>query len=109
MGDPGSSACGCVAWLADDTPYFTAHSGMYNRRKQVSVWFPRGQPWITPAAAAVPLQLAVAALDHYTRYTRVAQPLVKFDLVAVPGKSGAMENWGLLLFDVERYCCCSEA
>ena len=31
------------------------------------------------------------------------QPLEKFDLVAVPGKGGAMENWGLLLFDEGRF------
>ncbi len=50
----------------------------------------------------MPLQLATAALDYYERYTLLTQPLTKFDLVAVPGKTGAVENWGLLLFDAER-------
>eukprot|EP00878_Enallax_costatus_P015911 GHUV01016679.1.p1 GENE.GHUV01016679.1~~GHUV01016679.1.p1 ORF type:complete len:620 (+),score=228.40 GHUV01016679.1:769-2628(+) len=88
-----------VAIAVGDLDSVTAH---ITGGKQVSVWFPRGQSWITPAATAVPLQLAVAALEHYTRYTGVMQPLRKFDLVAVPGKPGAMENWGLLLFDTER-------
>ena len=41
----------------------------------------------------------MGALDFYEAWTGVQQPLSKFDLVAVPGKTGAMENWGLLLFD----------
>ena len=50
--------------------------------------------------------------DFYEAWTGVAQPLTKFDLVAVPGKTGAMENWGLLLFDERRFlfnrvCTCS--
>ena len=35
---------------------------------------------------AVMMQMAVKALDFYHRWTGVAQPLPKFDLVAVPGK-----------------------
>lgn len=54
------------------------------------------------AASAQPLALAVAALQHYTRYTGISQPLSKVDLVAIPGRTGAMESWGLLLFDVDR-------
>ncbi len=49
------------------------------------------------------MQFAVDALEFYTAWTGVHQPLSKFDLVAVPGKSGAMENWGLLLFDERRF------
>lgn len=49
------------------------------------------------------MQIATAALAFYTEYTGIAQPLKKFDLVAIPGKSGAMENWGLLLFDETRF------
>lgn len=73
-----------------------------NRGQAIRLWFPRNQ-LTSPEAAAVPLQLAVAAFNHYARYTRVSQPLRKFDLVAVPGKGGAMENWGLLMFDAERW------
>ncbi len=28
---------------------------------------------------------------------------MQFDFVAIPGKGGAMENWGLLLFDEARF------
>ena len=49
------------------------------------------------------VQAAVGALDFYEGWTAVKQPLPKFDLVAVPGKLGAMENWGLLLFDEFRF------
>lgn len=48
-------------------------------------------------------QAAVGALNFYEGWTAVSQPLPKFDLVAVPGKLGAMENWGLLLFDEFRF------
>lgn len=53
-------------------------------------------------AAAVPLRLAVAALDHYKAFTNISQPLPKFDLVAVPGRTSAVENWGLVMFDAAR-------
>ena len=53
--------------------------------------------------SASPLQLAAKALEFYTTWTGIQQPLQKFDLVAVPGKQGAMENWGLLLFDETRF------
>ena len=49
------------------------------------------------------LQFATGALAFYTEWTGVTQPLRKFDLVAVPGKGGAMENWGLLQFDEDRF------
>jgi len=45
----------------------------------------------------------VGAIDFYEAWTGVPQPLPKFDLLAVPGKTGAMENWGLLLFDEFRF------
>ena len=47
-------------------------------------------------------QAATRALGFYEGWTGYRQPLDKFDLVAVPGKTGAMENWGLLLFDQRR-------
>lgn len=43
------------------------------------------------------------ALDFYTQWTGVVQPLKVFNLVAVPGKKGSMENWGLLMFDEDRF------
>ena len=49
------------------------------------------------------VQIAAKALDFYHDWTGIAQPLNKFDLAAVPGKGGAMENWGLLLFDEDRF------
>lgn len=58
---------------------------------------------IASQIAFIALQIAVDALDFYTEYTQLSQPLGKFDLVAVPGKTGAMENWGLLLFDEHRF------
>lgn len=65
--------------------------------------------WTTPdtvEAAAVPLQLAVSALQHYQAYTGLTQsrgPDTKWDLLAVPGKTGAVENWQLLMMDPERW------
>jgi hypothetical protein len=55
----------------------------------------------------VPLQLAVSALQHHQAFTGILQSrggsnATKWDLVAIPGKSGAVENWGLVLFDAER-------
>ena len=55
-----------------------------------------------PEQLALPLAVAVGALDYYANYSATPQPLTKFDLVAVPGKGGAMENWGLLMFDETR-------
>lgn len=49
------------------------------------------------------MQAATNALAFYEGWTNFTQPLRKFDLVAVPGKAGAMENWGLLLFDEDRF------
>ena len=40
--------------------------------------------------------------DFYQQYTNQELPLPKLDFAAVPGKTGAMENWGLLLFDEPR-------
>lgn len=67
----------------------------------MQVWTAPGAAW--REAAAVPLQLAVGALDHYEQLTNISQPLPKFDLVAVPGKTGAVENWGLVMFDAARW------
>lgn len=58
---------------------------------------------------AVPLELALRTLRHYENYTSITLPHRKYDLVAVPGKRGAMENWGLLIFDDDRYVMPSHA
>ena len=49
------------------------------------------------------VQAAIGAINFYEGWTAFQLPLPKFDLVAVPGKTGAMENWGLLLFDEFRF------
>lgn len=49
------------------------------------------------------VQIAAEALDFYAAWTGITQTLPKFDLAAVPGRGGAMENWGLLLFDEDRF------
>ena len=48
------------------------------------------------------LQAAVAGTDFYEDYTGIRLPLPKLDMVAIPGKRGAVEHWGLLQFDEER-------
>lgn len=64
--------------------------------------------WSVPgndSLLTVPAAYANAAYQFYYDWTGVALPqqLGKLDLVAVPGKTFAMENWGLLLFDPERW------
>jgi hypothetical protein len=62
--------------------------------------------WAVPEHASL-LQNAAAhsaaAFSFMERFTGVKYALPKADLVAVPGKSGAMENWGLLLMDETRF------
>ena len=48
------------------------------------------------------LSLVLLLSRFYAWYTDMPQPLPKFDLVAVPGKTYAMEDWGVLMFDVDR-------
>ena len=48
------------------------------------------------------LQAGSKGSEFIQGYTNAALPLPKLDFVAVPGKTGAMENWGLLLFDEAR-------
>jgi hypothetical protein len=64
-----------------------------------------GLEWQLETAA----QIAPKAFQYYNDYMslrkddpNLRQPLTKFDFVAVPGKAGAMENWGLLMFDERR-------
>ena len=44
----------------------------------------------------------MAGTDFYEYYTGIKLPLPKLDMVAIPGKRGAVEHWGLLQFDEER-------
>ena len=48
------------------------------------------------------MQAAVQGTNFYESYTGVVLPLRKLDMMAIPGKSGAVENWGLIQFDERR-------
>ncbi len=48
------------------------------------------------------LRLARVAAPYYEDYLAYTLPIPKLDLVAVPGRAGAMENWGLILLDERR-------
>ena len=66
---------------------------------EVNVWsVPELAPNLGEAAS-----VAAASLAFYHHLTGVPFSLPKADMVAVPGKGGAMENWGLLLFDERRF------
>lgn len=62
--------------------------------RNITVW----APWYLNATEmlTIPLQLATAAYSFLESYTNVSQPaeVSKFDLLAVPGRWGAMENYG---------------
>jgi len=67
----------------------------------VKVWSTTEQDLETLEVA---LDASVKALEFYTSWTdQKMRDFKKFDLVAVPGRGGAMENWGLLLFDERRF------
>ncbi|KAG2488475.1 hypothetical protein HYH03_012980 [Edaphochlamys debaryana] len=51
------------------------------------------------------LDLAAASYSYFLSYFASALPLPKLDLLAVPGKTYSMENWGLLIFDPVRFAC----
>ncbi|EFJ41093.1 hypothetical protein VOLCADRAFT_98977 [Volvox carteri f. nagariensis] len=71
---------------------------------QIRVWGPASMNATRRLAGS--LGIAEAAYSFYLNYTGMALPLSKLDLVAVPGKSYAMENWGLLMFDTESCPSC---
>jgi aminopeptidase N len=68
---------------------------------ELRLWAAAGREGQLAAAAAV----APRAFAFYQSYLSVPQPaeLAKFDMVAVPGRLGAMENWGLLMMDEGRF------
>ncbi|KAL3162156.1 hypothetical protein ABBQ32_009864 [Trebouxia sp. C0010 RCD-2024] len=73
-------------------------SAISSSGKNVSVWS-------VPSLAeqhSVALQAAVQGTDFYESYTGVVLPMKKMDLMAIPGKRGAVENWGLIQFDERR-------
>ena len=48
------------------------------------------------------VQAGVEGTNFYENYTGVLLPLSKLDFMAIPGKGGAVENWGLIQFDERR-------
>jgi len=45
------------------------------------------------------LECAVRSLTSYSKFFNVPYPLAKYDMIAIPDfSSGAMENWGLVLY-----------
>jgi len=45
------------------------------------------------------LECAVRSLTFYSKFFNVPYPLAKYDMIAIPDfSSGAMENWGLVLY-----------
>lgn len=66
------------------------------------------QPWVAadrnPDHIMYAARVADAAMDFYKEYTSFGQPaeISKMDIVAVPGRTGSVENWGLVIFDEPR-------
>ena len=51
-----------------------------------------------------PVHTIPAASQFYSEYTTVYQPAnMDVSMLAVPRKAGSMENWGLIMFDEERF------
>lgn len=48
------------------------------------------------------VQAALQGTNFYESYTGVELPLKKLDMMGIPGKGGAVENWGLIQFDERR-------
>ena len=45
------------------------------------------------------LECAVRSLTFYSKFFNIPYPLTKYDMIAIPDfSSGAMENWGLVLY-----------
>ncbi|KAL0039225.1 hypothetical protein WJX77_012027 [Trebouxia sp. C0004] len=78
--------------------HMVSSSAMSDSGKKISVWS-------VPTLAdqhAVPLQAALQGTNFYESYTGIELPLTKLDMMAIPGKGGAVENWGLIQFDERR-------
>ena len=50
------------------------------------------------AAMDVPARIAADVISYYCSYFDMPYPLPKEDHIAIPGKGGAMENWGLITY-----------
>ena len=48
------------------------------------------------------MQAALQGTNFYESYTGVELPLTKLDMMGIPGRGGAVENWGLIQFDERR-------
>ncbi|KAM3077391.1 Aminopeptidase 2 mitochondrial [Clarireedia jacksonii] len=48
------------------------------------------------------LQIAAQAMEDHERTFGIEYPLPKLDMAAIPGHTGAMENWGCVIYD-HRY------
>ena len=48
------------------------------------------------------MQAALHGTNFYESYTGIELPLTKLDMTGIPGKGGAVENWGLIQFDERR-------
>ncbi|KAL0033662.1 hypothetical protein WJX79_010747 [Trebouxia sp. C0005] len=78
--------------------HMVSSSAMSDSGKNISVWS-------VPALGdqhAVPLQAALQGNNFYESYTGINLPLAKLDMMGIPGKGGAVENWGLIQFDERR-------
>ncbi|WP_172201040.1 M1 family metallopeptidase [Niveibacterium sp. COAC-50] len=61
---------------------------------ELAIWTTEGLSQQTGYAMAATWQV----LDYYHQWFGIRYPLPKLDQLAVPGKRGAMENWGLITY-----------
>lgn len=64
---------------------------------ELAIWTTEGRS----ADAGYALDATRKILDYYHAYFGSRYPLPKLDQIAVPGKQGAMENWGLITYGEE--------
>lgn len=70
-------------------------SRVTNNTRNHSVYFPSN---VKSYRADFALQLGDRLLKEYEDYTNIPYGIGKMDLVAVPGYTGALENWGSIFF-----------
>ncbi|MCX9155549.1 M1 family metallopeptidase [Niveibacterium sp. 24ML] len=64
---------------------------------ELAIWSTEGRA----ADAGYALDATKSILDYFHAYFGSRYPLPKLDQIAVPGKQGAMENWGLITYGEE--------